>query len=190
MALLSRLTLPAFTTERLTLRSATAQDLELLWAIWRDPDVRRYLFDNKPVERETATEVLESALRAVPRGLGLWVVERRGRPIPIGCVGLLPVTVAAHYDSSLKGLVEPVAAFAPAFWGHGYANEALHAVLSYGFAGLGLPVVAGVNDVPNEASDRMLRRLGFVFVRECDGPHYRSRVYRLERARWDSDHAG
>ena len=78
-------------------------------------------------------------------------------------MGLLPVTVAAHYDPSLKGLVEPVAAFAPAFWSHGYANE---------------------------ASDRMLRRLGFVFVRECDGPYYRSRVYRLERARWDSGHAG
>lgn len=120
--------LPAFTTRRLAVRRATAADLDALWAIWRDPDVRRYLFDDKPVERETAAEVLESGLRSAPRGLGLWVVERRESPGPIGCVGLVPVTTAAQYDPSLQGLVEPVAAFAPAFWGHGYANEALHAV--------------------------------------------------------------
>lgn len=176
--------LPLFTTERLVLRGATAADLDLLWAIWRDPEVRRYLFDDKPLDRETATTVLESALRVAPQGLGLWMVERRESPGPIGCVALLPVGVAAQYDPALKGLVEPVAAFTPAFWGRGYANEALRAVLSYGFATLGLSLVAGVNDVPNEASDRMLRRLGFCFVRECDGPYYRSRVYHLERARF------
>lgn len=97
--------------------------------------------------------------------------------------------MAAQYDPTLHGLVEPVAAFVPAVWGHGYANEALRAVLSYGFATLGLAMVAGVNDVPNEASDRMLRRLGFDFVRECGGPYYRARVYRLERARFVGGHA-
>lgn len=181
--------LPAFTTERLALRSATAADLDALWAMWRDPDVRRYLFDDQPVERERAADALESGLETVPRGLGLWLVERREHPGPIGCVGLMPVTLAAQFDPTLKGLVEPVAAFAPAFWGQGYASEALRALLSYGFRTLGLPVIAGVNDVPNAASDRMLRRLGFEFVRECDGPSYRSRVYRLDRARWDGSHA-
>jgi [ribosomal protein S5]-alanine N-acetyltransferase len=184
------MTLPRFTTERLLLRGATGRDLDLLWEIWRDPDVRRYLFDDKPVDRATARAVLESALAVAPRGLGLWLVERRERPGSIGCVALLPVGVAAQYDPTLKDLVEPVAAFAPAFWGRGYAHEALRAVLSYGFDTLGLPMVAGVNDLPNEASDRMLRRLGFAFVHECDGPIYRTRVYHLERTRFVGAHAG
>jgi hypothetical protein len=38
-------TLPALTTERLALRGAPAADLDDLWAIWRDPDVRRYGLD-------------------------------------------------------------------------------------------------------------------------------------------------
>jgi hypothetical protein len=39
-------------TRRLVLSPATGDDLDAIWHIWRQPDVRRYLFDDVPVTRE------------------------------------------------------------------------------------------------------------------------------------------
>ena len=49
--------IPALSTRRLDLRPAVAEDLGALWALWRDPDVRRYLFDDVPVTRERSVSV-------------------------------------------------------------------------------------------------------------------------------------
>ena len=170
--------MPTLTTDRLSLRPASPDDLDALQPIWNDADVRRYLFDDEPVPHDRAEAVLADCL-ALPDGRGLWSVRLSGTDDVIGCVGLLPVGTAAEHDASLAGAVEPLAAFAPAAWGRGYATEALLAVLRYGFDGLGLPFVAAVNDVPNVASDRLVRRLGFEATGECDGPKYRLRTYRL-----------
>jgi hypothetical protein len=40
--------------------------------------------------------------------------------------------------------------------------------------------VAGVTDVPNIASDRMLRRAGFTVLSECAGPRHPLRTYLWE----------
>ena len=169
---------PTLTTNRLSLRPASSDDLDAFQPIWNDADVRRYLFDDEPVPNDRAKAILADCL-ALPDGLGLWSVRLLGTDKVIGCVGLLPAGTAAEYDPSLAGAVEPLAAFAPSAWGRGYATEALAAALRYGFGGLGLPVVAAVNDVPNSASDRLVRRLGFKATGECDGPKYRLRTYRL-----------
>lgn len=174
--------LPTFTTARLALVPSAAADLDALWAVWRDPEVRRYLFDDEPVSRERAAEVLASCRDAEDRGLGLWAVRTRGADDLIGCAGLMPLneSVVAH-DGTLAGLAEPIAALAPSAWGNGYAHESLAALIGYAFDALALPRLIGVNDVPNVASARMLDRLGFVATHEQDGPRYRMRISRLER---------
>jgi RimJ/RimL family protein N-acetyltransferase len=177
-----RLRLPSFSTRRLALAPATVDDAAALWAIWRDPDVRRYLFDDVAVTRERAVDVLEACLALLPAGLGLWTVGRREDGALIGCVGLQRVTGAAADDPRIARAVEPLAAFMPSVWGNGYAHEALAAVIGYGFESLGLAKMAAVTDVPNAASDRMVRRVGFRVVGECDGPKYRLRMYALTAA--------
>lgn len=72
-------------------------------------------------------------------------------------------------------------ALVPALRSRGYADETLDALGSYAFHTLALPALAGVSDIPNAASDRMLRRVGFVPYPEVDGPTYPMRTYRLER---------
>jgi ribosomal-protein-alanine N-acetyltransferase len=171
--------LPIFETERLCLREAVESDLQDLWSIWNDPGVRRFLFDDTQVEREQASEVLASCRALTSQGLGMWVVEPKGERLTVGCVAILPTTVAAEFDPALRGLVEPLAAFNPSVWGRGYAREALRAIISYALRDLRLPMLAGVTDVPNEASDRMLRALGFTVQKECDGPKHRLRIYSL-----------
>lgn len=181
------MSLPALTTARLALAPAGDGDLDALWALWRDPEVRRYLFDDVPVTRERASEVLAVCREAERRGLGLWLVRTRDDGAVVGCAGLLPLneTVATH-DPTLAGLAEPVAALAPRAWGHGYAHEALAALVRYGFEALDLPRIVGVNDVPNAASARMLDRLGFVATHEQEGPRYRMRISHLERRAFDA----
>jgi ribosomal-protein-alanine N-acetyltransferase len=171
--------LPRFFTERLQLRPAAASDLDALWAIWRDPDVRRYLFDDRTVTRELAGEALGDCLGMNDAGLGLWIVTVHGDEAPIGCVGLLRVGKMAEYDPTLAGKVEVLAALAPSVWGRGYAREALGRLVVYAVDTLGSSELAGVCDVPNLASDRMLKGLGFMPQLECEGPRYRIRTYRL-----------
>jgi ribosomal-protein-alanine N-acetyltransferase len=179
--------LPTFTTGRLWLVPAAAGDLDALWTVWRDPDVRRYLFDDEPVSRERAAEVLASCRESEERGLGLWIIRPRDADGLIGCAGLMPLneSVVAH-DGTLAGLAEPVAALAPGVWGNGYAHESLAALIGYAFDALALPRLIGVNDVPNVASARMLDRLGFVALHEQDGPRYRMRVSRLDKRAFDA----
>jgi RimJ/RimL family protein N-acetyltransferase len=169
---------PTFETLRLLLRPAAVADLDALYGLWNDPDVRRFLFDDEPVLRERAEAVLNDVL-ALDGGLGLWCVAGRDTGTFLGCVGLMPSTTTARYDTSLVGAIEPLACFSPAAWGKGYATEALQVLIDYAFETLGLDQLAAVHDVPNEASGRLVQRLGFQPVGECDGPKYRMRTYRL-----------
>jgi RimJ/RimL family protein N-acetyltransferase len=169
--------LPRLLTVRLTLRPAASDDLDALWALWTDPDVRRFLWDDEAISRERAAEVLAhlQALGAV--GLGLWVLERRGEHAPIGCAALRPAEV--------MGGVEPLVALAPADWHQGLAAEALAAVLDYAFWSLSLDELSAWVDAPNAASHRLVERLGFTHSGELDGPRYPMRYYILSR----DDHA-
>ncbi len=99
----------------------------------------------------------------------------------MGCAALLPVGTSAEYYPPFAGAVEPLIALAPAFWGRGYAQEALTALIEYAIGTLRLDRLVAVNDVPNAASDRLLQRLGFVSCAETDGPRYRLRHYTFAR---------
>lgn len=172
---------PTLTTERLALVPVSAQDLDTLWALWRDDGVRRFLFDGEAVSRERAAELLSSGLAAARYGLGLWRVLRHGRTDTVGCVGLLVHTAGVPTRDPSRDLIEPLAALLPAVWGSGYASEALAALLAYAQRiGRAHSLVANC-DLPNQASHRLLRRLGFVAESESEGRRYPLRHYRFQR---------
>lgn len=172
-------------TARLSLRPATLGDVDTLWALWTDPAVRKYLWDDREISRAEAATTLAECCALGAQGLGLWLLESAtpARPTSFaaeslfGCAGLLPVSTAAEYDPRLAGLVEPLVALAPSAWGRGYAAEALAELLRHAASELGLERLAGVTDVPNVASDLMLRRAGFQVIGEVPGPRYRLRTY-------------
>ena len=173
---------PVLETSRLRLRPATDDDLDDLWQLWTLPDVRRYLFDDKALDREQARGVLEDAATLAPKGLGLWtLIERENAQRVIGCAGLMPVGTAVDYYPPLEGAIEPVVAVEPPCWRRGYAIESLTALITYAGETLGISRLAGVTDLPNAASQRLLERLGFHLVAETDGPRYRLRHYTFER---------
>lgn len=183
--------LPTLRTARLILRPAHADDVAPLWRLWRSPEVRRYLWDDREILQAEAAQVVEDLLALAPHGMGLWVVERPAAgeatpddaspPVPIGCAALSPASTTAQFEPAIAGLVEPLVALAPSQWGRGFAAEVLAALVSYAFEALEVAELAGATDVPNTASDRMLRRLGFVPFSEVPGPRYPMRIYRLAR---------
>ena len=178
------MTLPAFETEHLSVAPVTIQDVDALWAVWSEPEVRRYLFDDEPVSRARAAGIVEAALARVDVRLGLWVLRERATGAVVGAAGLQPAADVARYAPELGGITEIIVALARAAWGKGYATEALEPVLHYAFATRGDQRLIAVVDVPNEASHRLMLRLGFTATGECDGPRYRLRTYLLPRERF------
>jgi [ribosomal protein S5]-alanine N-acetyltransferase len=165
------------TTPRLDLEPVVRDDVDVLWAIWREPAVRRYLFDDVPVTRERVEQILDEILPSAVHGLGLWLTRERGSTRAVGVVGLRHTHVT--HDPTLAGTVEVLVALESAVWGRGYATEALRAMLDHAFGTLGLAQLVAVVDVPNEASHRVIARLGFTPTGEHQGPVYRARTYVL-----------
>jgi len=178
------MTQPPLHSTRLTLQPAELNDVIPLQTLWNQPEVRRYLFDDEDVSVELAKSVLDSALACAPSGYGLWLVYSKNQSELLGCVGLMPTTVATEYEPALANLLEPLAAFAPVHWHKGYAHEALAEVLTYAFETLEKSCLCAVNDVPNIASERMLIKLGFNILSEVQGPKYQLRTYQLKRNSW------
>lgn len=145
--------LPVLATARLTLRPWTLDDVDRLHALWTDPDVRRYLWDDVVITRERAEETVRNAIGSAARErFGQWLVLESTGGSLAGFCGLSRREPGADLEL-MYGL-------APACWGRGFAAEAARAVLGYAFGTLGLARVTAATDVPNAASARVLERLG------------------------------
>jgi RimJ/RimL family protein N-acetyltransferase len=140
-------------TDRLTLRALTADDAVDHRRLYGDPRVVRYLYE-EPQDSASADEHLRRRLVAELPDEGSWLnlaVENDGRYL--GEVGLCLVS-RAHRQCEV-GYV-----FLPEASGHGYATEATAAMVELAFAELDAHRVAGRLDARNEASARVLARLG------------------------------
>jgi ribosomal-protein-alanine N-acetyltransferase len=148
--------IPELATERLRLRAPAPRDAPALLAILGDPEVTRY--HNvptlaTPADAQTLLERLEQ--RYAARETIRWAIELVERNEMIGTVGLL------RFDFEQRR-AEVGYEIARRWWGRGLAPEAAGAVVRYGFSVLGLHrIEAGV--LPgNDASVRVLQKLGFV----------------------------
>jgi ribosomal-protein-alanine N-acetyltransferase len=155
--------IPTLHTQRLTLRSFSAADLDLYARlIFADPEVTRYLpqRDIPPLERAVRASRYFNRHWA-ERGYGIWAVTDRLDGRFIGQCGLNYLTE--------NGEVEVDYALAQPDWGKGIATEAARAALDYGF-GLNPPLqkIIALAVPENLASRRVMEHLGMGYVREAD----------------------
>jgi ribosomal-protein-alanine N-acetyltransferase len=143
---------PILTTARLTLQPFAAEDLDALHALWTDPHVRRYLWDDIVISRERTAETLAATLD----GIGYWTLRQEPGGPAIGDCGFQLM------DGS--GEIELFYCLLPRFWGMGLAYEACQAALDYLWSATGYRRVFARADIPNENSIRLMRRLGMSFV--------------------------
>jgi [ribosomal protein S5]-alanine N-acetyltransferase len=147
---------PELITKRLRLRAPSPRDASAVLAVVGDPEVTRY--HNVPTfttlaEAQAALERLEQLYAA--RDAIRWAIELVEHSEMIGTVGLL------RFDFEHRH-AEIGYEIARRWWGRGLTPEAAAAVIRYGFSVLGLHrIEAGV--LPrNDASVRVLQKLGFL----------------------------
>jgi len=169
---------PELLTERLRLRALTPRDASAVLAVVGDPEVTRY--HSVPTlttlaEAQAALERLGIALLA--RDAIRWAIELVEHGEMIGTVGLL------RFDFEHRH-AEIGYEIARRWWGLGLTPEAAAAVIRYGFSVLGLHRIdAGV--LPeNDASVRVLQKLGF--IEEGTRRDYLYSKGRLHSFRWFS----
>jgi len=164
-------------TARLRLRPVAERDVDALHALWTDPQVRRWLWDDVAIERETAADrVATSRASFAASGWGLWAVELRTNGVLAGTAGLVVI------DPALGP--ELLYSLHPSHHGRGYATEASRAVLDHAFDALGLARVRGRTDTPNRASARVLERLGMRFEGETQVAGHPYLCYAVARDEW------
>ena len=158
------MSVPTIETARLRLRPLEVADVDALHALFIDPDVRRYLWDDVVVARDrVATIVAESLASFATDGSGLWGVRVRDEPALAGFCG--------YPRFHEPPVLELLYGMAPTLWGRGLATEAARAMIRYGFETLALARIEASIDPPNLASDRVLvkARLTRLGERATDG---------------------
>jgi RimJ/RimL family protein N-acetyltransferase len=165
-------------TERLLLRRSTPEDARTISAYRSDPDVHRYQGWDRLDPDGIRAQIEEMASRA-PGEPGGWVqfsVEERDGGRLVGDVGL---SLAEGED----GVVQIGYTIAPAFQGHGYATEAVGALVAYVLETLGADVVRAYANSENVPSIRVAEKVGMHLVERIERTRTRSVVrYEVGRA--------
>ena len=143
-------------SERLVLREFTPGDIELLFHLDSDPSVLAYI--GKPKTREESALRLDNAFQDYKRGegLGKWMAIEKESNLPIGWF------VLNYLDET--ELIEIGYRLKEEFWGKGYATEMSKVLLEYGFTTIKLPKIVGVTHQENEASKKVLLKIGLEYV--------------------------
>ncbi|MCC7019056.1 MAG: GNAT family N-acetyltransferase [Ardenticatenales bacterium] len=172
------------TTERLSLRPLVPSDAEALFAVFSDPQVMRYWSTAPWSSVDAAHELIakDTAAHAAGEYIRLGIALQ-GTEVIFGTCTLFDFVAQSRR-------AELGYAMASAMWGHGYMQEALRALVAFGFDELDLNRIEADIDPRNAASARSLARLGFVkegHLRErwiVEGEVSDSDMYGLLRSDW------
>lgn len=166
-------------TPRLLLRRWHSDDLDGFAAVNAQPEVMRYIHDGRTLDRAATAERLATYQRHWhERGFGLYAVEVRETGELAGFTGLAVPT----FLPEIMPAVEIGWRLGRAYWGRGLATEAARAVVAHARAGLGLRRLVSIHVVGNEASARVMIKLGMSLERETVQPDTgrRVRVYAMD----------
>lgn len=159
-------------TERLLLRKARESDLEAIHCVLSNAEATAYWYEPAHSTLQQSKEWLESMIQIPEQTGDDFIVEHEGRVIG----------KAGFHAFPLIGFI-----LHPNSWGHGFAREALAAVIERAFASHRLAFIEADVDPRNERSLRVLKSLQFLEVRRAQrtwnvGGHWCDSVYlRLSR---------
>lgn len=148
-------------TDRLLLRHLEPDDLESLFKLYSDPEVRRYFPEGTLTLAETKEE-LEWFLNGHPRHpeLGLWATIHKESNRFIGRCGLLPWVIDQRPEVEIAYMI------AKKYWRQGLGTEAALGIRDYAFEKLHLTRLICLIDRDNQASIRVATRTGMSFEKE------------------------
>lgn len=150
-------TFPVLTTTRLLLRQARPEDAPALFATFSDEETMRY-YGREPMRTMEEAQQLVAGMadRYARRAAIRWCLTLKGEEQVIGSCGCHEFDQGFHRAEIGYEINR-------AYWRQGLMSEAVAAMLTYGFGELGLHRVEAMIDMRNEASRRLLLKLGFTY---------------------------
>ena len=163
-------------TNRLILRHLAPHDLDDLFALYRDPEIRRY-FPEGTLTYEETREELEWFLNGHPDHpeLGLWATIHKETDRFIGRCGLLPWTIEQRPE------VEVAFLLAKEYWGQGLGTEAARGVVHYAVEELHLSRLICAITPGNQASANVARNIGMTLEKEMEDDQGPFLLYSMSR---------
>ena len=147
-------------TKRLRLRHlAPDLDAEFILELLNDPSFIRYIGDKGVRDLDAARRyIVEGPVKSYEaHGFGLNLVELKTNAASIGICGVLKRETLPDPDIGF--------AFLPAYWNQGYAFESAAAVMDHARDTLKLARVLAITSPDNEASAKLLGKIGLRFER-------------------------
>ena len=143
-------------TERLVLREITLEDKVQMFQLHADPDVQKYTGEPPVENMEEIEQAIQMRIKNYRKyGYGRWATFLKKEMEFIGWAGLDYLPEFDEIDLGYR--------FLPEFWGTGYATEASHAILTYGFDQLRLNRIIAIAMKENTASIRVMEKVGMAF---------------------------
>ena len=146
---------PTLQSARLRLRPLRGNDADDLFVVHSDPRVMRYWSHPPWTHRDQAVErIAQLARDRASAEFYSWATTLDGADRLIGTVSLFAIN-RAHQRAEIGY------ALAANAWGHGYATEGLRLAIAFAFGSIGLSRLEADIDPRNEASCRLVERVGF-----------------------------
>jgi [ribosomal protein S5]-alanine N-acetyltransferase len=147
-----------FRTERLLLRPAAAADAAALWPVLGNPTLYQWIARKPPDSRADVEDRMARISQRTAEGRAdQWLNWTVWLPESGDAIGIVETTVPPTHIASIAYL------FGRAFWGHGYASEAVGAVVAL-LEDAGMVAFEATIDTRNLASRALASRLGFTLI--------------------------
>ncbi len=144
-------------TERLHLRKMKVSDSPSLFKIWSDPEVTKFMNINCFTDENQAKDMIKllDEFSQDNKAIRFSIIEMDSNEI-IGSCGFNFL----DYENAKAEIGYDIA---KAFWGRGYASEAICALLDYAFSSLKLNRIEAKVEPENVKSVKVLQKLNFTF---------------------------
>lgn len=132
--------------------------------------------EGEPLSRDSTRKWIEVSLANYrERGWGCFAVAKKPEDAMIGFAGFAR-------PPERPGIIELIYAFGPEHWGRGYATEVAEAIVKFGFEKCGMTRIEATVDFANEASKRVLAKVGMEYERKEENEDGSStKFYAVER---------
>ncbi len=174
-------------TERLLLRNITPEDADFFLAVFSNPVVNKYLYDEEPIQSlDEAMKWIDLYNSEIPDH-NRWVIIDKETSLRLGTCGF-------HNWDKRNNRIEIGYDLLPEYWGKGYMREALTKAIDLVVNTMNIHRIYALTHTENARSIKILEKLGFkkegllkdhYFFR---GKYYDHFLYSLIKREFESNH--
>jgi len=152
-------------TDRLLLRPLELSDAEAMFAMDKNPEVHKYLWQTPVQKVAEVIKVIHYVNEQYERNnIGRFATILKETGEFIGLTGIK--FVDDHVENGNTNFYDYGYRLAEQFWGKGYATEASYAWLNYGFKEMHIDKMNAYTHAQNGASNHVLQKVGMKFMED------------------------